>query len=132
MSATNCEDPDHERCEKCSGCIPCGCLCHLAGEGALSGPEYQDSLIRIGLGLRPFQHETLCPKCSSTGIRVVYHPRVVLAVGSAGTPCAAWYQAGILTLEDAQHLCLRCSRCGYGWPTKTADAAPVEGLEDPG
>jgi hypothetical protein len=132
MSATNCEDPDHERCERCSGCVPCGCLCHLVGEGVTeetSEPESPDSLLSVELGLRPFQHETLCPKCSSTGIRAVYHPVILVTVGAGQYPCGEWLLAGTLTDDVTAHLCLRCLRCGYGWPTETADTPPVEGLE---
>jgi predicted nucleic-acid-binding Zn-ribbon protein len=84
----------------------------------------------LQFGLRPFQHESMCPKCGSTGIRAVYHPCVVLTLGDGQFPCASWMLSGILTPEVSQHLCLRCARCGYGWPTKTADVAPVEGLEE--
>lgn len=85
----------------------------------------------IGFGLRSFMHEAMCPKCASTGVRTVYHPTIILSLGSNGQhPCAAWMQAGILSSSVGQHLCVRCARCGYGWPTKTADEIFVEGLED--
>ncbi len=83
----------------------------------------------ISTGLKPFQHEPVCPKCASTGLRSVYHPTIVVTLGEGQFPCASWLLSGILVPEVGQHLCLRCSRCGYGWPSKTADVAPVDGLE---
>lgn len=80
-------------------------------------------------GLRPFRHESLCLKCAFTGIRVVYHFTIVVSLGHGQSPCAAWLLAEVLPPDTGPHLCMQCLRCGYGWVTKTADAAPVEGLE---
>jgi hypothetical protein len=82
-------------------------------------------------GLLPFLHEALCPKCASTGIRVVYHHTIVVSLDSGGqAPCVSWLHAGVLAPDVGQHLCLRCARCGYGWPSRTADAPFMDGLEE--
>lgn len=91
-----------------------------------------EEIPEIPSGLRPFMHEPICPKCASTGVRVVYHPMIIMSLGDGQYPCACWLSAGLLSSEVSQHLCLRCSRCGYGWPSETADVIFVEGLEDLG
>lgn len=181
MSGIHCERPNHERCERCGGCVTCGCLCHLAGvqehqwvpdeerrtlEGQVDhlrcsaceepsdgehaeepcpgaprrcpgcdhhagegcGCPPQDVLTLESLGLRPYDldsEERACPKCGFGNMQVVYHPNVILTVGETvegSFPCGAWVMAGILSDQTTQHLCLRCMRCNYGYPTKTADA----------
>jgi hypothetical protein len=87
----------------------------------------------VPTGLRPFMHEPMCPKCASTGVRVAYHPTIVVSLwGDGQTPCVSWLHAGVLLPDTGQHLCLVCTRCGYGWSTRTADVAFMEGLEDNG
>lgn len=126
MSSIDCDNPGHERCERCGGCVPCGCLCHLAGgedeEQASSG------LVTLEMGLREFDlnsEERSCPKCGYGQMQVVFHPNVIFTLGETpegSFPCGTWVMAGILSDQTTQHLCLRCLRCGYGYPTKTADA----------
>lgn len=109
-------------CGEC-GCVNCGCQAE---------PE-RSGLIHIEFGLQPFVHEPVCPKCTSRGIATVYHGCLVLNVGDKAFPCGAWYRSRILTGEIGEHLCLRCQKCGYGWPSQTADtyrAVPVEGSGD--
>lgn len=124
MSGINCEDPHHERCEGCGGCVVDGCLCHLAGESA---EEPEEALTLDSMGLREFDlssEERQCPKCGFGQMRVAYHPRIVLVPGiEQEFPCGAWVISGILSDTVTQHLCLQCVRCGYGYPTKTGDAA---------
>lgn len=81
-------------------------------------------------GLLPFMHESLCPKCASTGIRVSYHPTIIVNLGDGQFPCVSWMHAGVISPEVGQHLCLRCARCGYGWPSRTADVPFLDGLEE--
>lgn len=131
MSTIDCEDPNHERCGGCGGCTTCGCLCHLAAEAveAQQQPDRQ-GLIHIEFGLQPFTPEPMCPKCRSEGVQVTYHSLVIMNVGQGEYPCGSWYRSKILTGEVSEHLCLRCMRCHYGWPTKTADT-PGDFSEDP-
>lgn len=88
-------------------------------------PE-EEPLTLESMGLRDYDlhsEERLCPKCGFGQMQVVYHSRVVLTVGEGqGFPCGSWVLSGILSDTVTQHLCLRCLRCGYGYPTKTADA----------
>ena len=123
MSAVGCEDPNHEQCGTCGGCVIDGCLCHLAGEAA---EEPEEPLTLDALGLRAFDlhsEERQCPKCQFAQMRVAYHPRIVITVGEAQSfPCGAWALSGILSESVTQHLCLQCMRFGYGYPTKTSDA----------
>jgi hypothetical protein len=88
-----------------------------------------EEVVEDRFGLRPFMHEPMCPKCASTGVRTAYHPTIIVNLGNGQPPCVSWLHAGVLSPEVGQHLCLRCSRCGYGWPTETADRPPVAGLE---
>jgi hypothetical protein len=74
------------------------------------------------MGLRAFEPEMQCPKCHGTALSVTYHDHVVMGFGEELYPCQEWVQAGLLTQSVTQHLCLRCLRCRYGLPTKTADA----------
>jgi len=94
-------------------------------------PETPGEEERSPSGLLPFMHEPLCPKCASTGIRVVYHHTIVVRLESSGqSPCVSWLHSGILSPDVGQHLCLLCARCGYGWSTRTADAPFLDGLEE--
>lgn len=113
------EHDSHEgQCPACGECtcVECGCQ------------EPPSGLIHIEFGLQPFRSEPECPKCRATGIRVVYHSTLILNVGIGEYPCGSWYRSGILTDSINEHLCLRCGRCNYGWPTQTADTwqPPVE------
>lgn len=121
MSGIDCERPDHERCDRCGGCVPCGCLCHLAGDEQAEQPEEQ---LFVELGLREFQQEVSCPKCNTAQYQMVFHPNIILTVGDTAEgdfPCGQWVRQGLLTPIVTQHLCVRCLRCGYGFPMKTAD-----------
>lgn len=96
--------------------------------------EEPDGLVDIIFGLQPFVHEQHCPKCGAKAVRVVYHGCLMLNVGDKAFPCGAWFRSGILTGDIGEHLCLRCNRCAYGWPTQTADTyrtPPLENPEDP-
>lgn len=93
-------------------------------------PEPHGDLIHIEFGLQPFQSEARCPKCDFSGVRVSYHGCLVLNVGTGQYPCGSWYRSGILTDPVGEHLCMRCARCQYGWPTQTADTYRPP-LEDP-
>lgn len=117
------EHADHEKCERCEGCVPCGCICHLAGDsGTEEDPEEGRELVELEMGLREYEGETQCPKCGSTTVQVVFHPTVVVAMGDELFACQEWIMEGLLTPNTSQHLCMRCLRCRYGWPTKTRDA----------
>lgn len=131
-----CDDPNHERCEKCSGCVPCGCLCHLAGdeercqgcghhEGEGCGCPPSAPLTLESMGLMAFREgEGLsCPKCHMHGIAVTYHEMIIFVTDVGGqTPCQEWVQKNLLGGTIGEHLCCRCQRCGYGFPMKTADS----------
>jgi hypothetical protein len=106
-------------------------LCHLA-DAEEPPPAHLSGLIHIEIGLQRFQPEPCCPKCSSFAIQAIFHPLIVMSVGVGQHPCSAWYGQGILTGNVSEHLCLRCTRCGYGWPTHTADTylPPMEEPED--
>lgn len=84
-------------------------------------PGQREGLIHIEFGLQPFQSEARCPKCDFSGVRVSYHGCLILNTGDGQHPCGSWYRSGILTDPVGEHLCMRCARCGYGWPTQTAD-----------
>lgn len=90
-------------------------------------------LIHIEFGLQPFRGEPSCPKCNYPGIQTIFHPVIVMNVGRGQYPCSVWYGEGILTGSVGEHLCLRCTRCGYGWPTRTADTytPPENGSDTP-
>lgn len=117
MSGIDCDEPNHERCDRCGGCAHCGCLCHL-----VDGPP-DEPLVHLEMGLKNFQEEIFCPKCHGDIVRVTLHENILQTIGGEGShPCAEWLNKGLLTATVTEHLCLRCQRCGYGWPTKTADA----------
>jgi len=109
--------PGESRCERCG---------HHAGEGCGCPPD-EPALTLADMGLRDYDlnnEDRACPKCGFSQMQVIYHSRVVITVGEGqGFPCGAWVLSGILSDQTTQHLCLRCVRCGYGYPTKTADAA---------
>lgn len=114
-----CENPDHERCERCSGCVPCGCLCHLAGD---SEEPVEAPLTLESMGLLPFMEgEGLrCPKCNTTGLALTFHETLIIVMSDEEHPCAQWTRKGLLPGRVGEHLCARCSRCGYGFPMRTA------------
>lgn len=120
MSGFSCEEPDHEQCERCGGCVIHGCICRLAGdsEEAEEAPE----LVVLEMGLPDCPTDIQCPKCRGTTVEVIYHEHVLVSMDGPEWPCAAWVRSGILTPNITEHLCLRCLRCRYGYPTKTADA----------
>ncbi len=118
MSGIDCDREDHEKCERCGGCVVDGCVCHLAGDDA---PEERD-LVELEMGLREYQAEIQCPKCGSSTVHVVFHPTVVVGYEDEVSPCYEWIMAKLLTENTGQHLCMQCLRCRYGWPTKTRDA----------
>lgn len=84
-------------------------------------PGQREGLIHIEFGLQPFQSEPRCPKCDFSGVRVSYHGCLILNTGDGQHPCGSWYRSGILTDPVGEHLCMRCARCSFGWPTQTAD-----------
>ncbi len=90
-------------------------------------PQEEQALTLDSMGLREFDlhdEERQCPKCRYAQMRVVYHARIVLTPGTGQEfPCGSWVLSGILADSVTQHLCLQCARCGYGYPTKTSDAA---------
>lgn len=104
-----------------SRCAGCG---HTEAEGCGCPPE--EPLTLESMGLREYDlrdEERSCPKCGANHMQVTYHPQVVLTLGEGQSfPCGAWVLSGILSESITQHLCLLCLRCGYGYPTKTADA----------
>lgn len=126
----NCDNPEHERCERCTGCVPCGCICHLAGEDAEDAEDAEGSevesdpeLVHLEMGLREYSSGAICVKCGSDHPRVTYHSHIVMTLGTdTEWPCAAWVRSGLLTGSVTEHLCIRCLRCNYGFPCKTADA----------
>lgn len=132
MSGIDCQDPDHSRCEQCNGCVTCGCLCHLTGESPEEeGVAESLELVHIEFGLQPYRTEQACPKCAYNGLKVTYHSLLVMNVGAQQFPCGSWYRSGILTGDVSEHLCIRCLRCGYGWPTQTADTFNLSFPEEP-
>lgn len=86
----------------------------------------EEPLTLESMGLRDYDlrdEERACPKCGANHMQVIYHPRIVITLGEGqGFPCGSWVLSGILSDSVTQHLCLHCLRCGYGYPTKTADA----------
>jgi hypothetical protein len=118
------EHDSHEgQCPICYECTCVGCGC-----ADTSG------LIHIEFGLQPFVQEAHCPKCNSKAVHSVYHSCLVLSMGEKSFPCEAWQRSGILTGDIGEHLCLRCQRCGYGWPSQTADTfriPPMDEQHDP-
>jgi hypothetical protein len=89
-------------------------------DGSQDPPERVE-LVVLEMGLQEFQEHMRCPKCFMEGIQVEWHPNLMIGCDPE-TPCGIWVQAGLLTPSTTEHLCLRCNRCRYGWPTKTADA----------
>lgn len=73
--------------------------------------------------LMPFQadEDRRCPKCRYAGIKTQYHASVTKGEALM-TACEEllYYLNPLLSLGE--HLCRRCSGCGYGWTEKTADA----------
>lgn len=67
--------------------------------------------------------ETPCPKCGSEMPKITFHPFILISMGEEEWPCAAWAREGLLTAPVTEHLCVRCNRCGYGYPAKTADSS---------
>lgn len=116
------EHDSHEgQCPVCGECSCVECDCQREPEG----------LIHIEFGLQPFAPEAHCPKCNSKAVSTAYHGCLVLNVGDKAYPCGAWYRSGILTGDIGEHLCLRCNRCQYGWPSQTADTFRMPPLEEP-
>jgi hypothetical protein len=85
--------------------------------------ESEPSLTLESMGLRGFQDEVHCTKCGSMHMSVEYHEMIVFALSGHSTPCQEWTQKGLLGGAVGEHLCLRCVRCGYGYPSKTQDSA---------
>jgi hypothetical protein len=86
--------------------------------------EQDQELIVLDLGLRDTPGpETPCPKCSAELPRITFHAFVIISMGEEEWPCAAWTREGMLTGPVTEHLCVRCQRCGYGYPAKTADSS---------
>lgn len=104
----------------------CGCGCdscptHGHSEGEDCGCR---ELVIVEMGLRNFPGpETPCPKCTSEMPKIVFHPYVVISMDEAEHPCAQWAREGLLTSPITEHICVRCNRCGYGYPAKTADSS---------
>jgi hypothetical protein len=77
--------------------------------------------------LRPFTPESNCAKCNAEDIVVIWHPG-----GVAGAPC---WPADARDRVFTEHVCKRCTRCGYGWCEQPADAGAYantqESWEDP-
>lgn len=124
MSGIDCRNPGHEKCERCGGCVLEGCICHLAaGEDVPDeAPDETAEFVEWEMGLREYEPEIQCPKCGSATVQVTFHPTVVMAYGDELFACQEWITEGLLTSNTGQHLCIRCLRCRYGWPTKTRDA----------
>lgn len=113
------EHADHEKCENCGGCVPCGCLCHLAGDPQETG---EPPLTLESMGLLPFMDgEGLrCPKCRAAGTQINYHEMIILTVSDDKFPCQEWVEKNLLGGTIGEHLCVRCQRCRYGFPMRTA------------
>lgn len=64
-----------------------------------------------------------CPKCESpsSAMTMVFHEMAVLSM-EAKAPCQEWIEKNLLGGVISEHLCVRCSRCGYGFPMRTADS----------
>lgn len=114
---------DHLRCARCE--VPSDS--EQAERECAGEPGEGETLSPGDMGLRDYDlhdEDRACPKCGFGQMQVIYHSRVVITVGEGqGFPCGAWVLSGILSDQTTGHLCLRCVRCGYGYPTKTADAA---------
>jgi len=114
---------DHLRCVRCE--VPSDD--ERAEQECAGEPQEGEILSPADMGLRDYDlhdEDRACPKCGFSQMQVIYHARVVITVGEGQDfPCGAWVLAGILSEHTTQHLCQRCLRCGYGYPTKTADAA---------
>jgi hypothetical protein len=83
--------------------------------------EESEELVHLEMGMRPFSEEILCPKCTFSGVKAEWH---VMAIFNhlPTYPCEDWLERGMLTGPVGEHLCRTCSRCGYGWPERTADS----------
>jgi hypothetical protein len=71
-----------------------------------------------GIPLPPFDPSSICGKCSGEAISVVWHPGAVLDA-DARWPCGGFDPASRV---PGEHLCRRCSACGYAWAEQVADA----------
>jgi len=67
----------------------------------------------VSAPLPPFDPAGVCGKCGGEMISTTYHPRPVLDMGTLWA-CAAGPPLG-------EHLCRRCTGCGYAWCEATAD-----------
>lgn len=110
----DCDPADEPRCEGCG---------HTEGEGC--GCLFKAPLTLESMGFMGFRSgEALqCPKCQnpSSGLTMTYHEAVVLSLEDR-TPCQDWAAKGLLGSLSGEHLCVRCSRCHYGFPMQTADS----------
>jgi hypothetical protein len=93
------------------------------------GPEARECrgevpLTLESMGLLPFMEgESLrCPKCSAVGSQVNYHEMIILTVSDDKFPCQEWVEKNLLGGTITEHLCVRCQRCRYGFPMRTADS----------
>lgn len=75
----------------------------------------------------------ICPKCAALDamLDTAFHryPRPMVGGPERGTaPCAELVmRTPSEELEDfGEHLCRKCTRCGYGWVERTADAEEDE------
>jgi hypothetical protein len=121
MTCLECEDSNHERCKVCSGCVLCGCLCHLTG----SAEESEEEALDLASGLlEPFQggEDQRCPKCRFTGVKTKYHGHAIKGEVPA-TACENIVGWTFPQINLGEHLCRRCHGCGYTWAEQTADSA---------
>lgn len=82
-----------------------------------------DSSEPVSDPLEPFSEteERKCPKCLYMGIKTQYHAYVVKGETPA-SPCENLVGWTYPQIHIGEHLCRRCTQCGYGWAEKTADA----------
>lgn len=86
--------------------------------------EQDPELVFLEMGLRSTPGpETPCPKCTAELPRIAYHSHILIVIGEDEWPCAEWVRTGLITSSVTEHLCIRCQRCGYGYPAKTADSS---------
>lgn len=72
--------------------------------------------------LEPFQptEERKCPKCLYMGIKTEFHPFAVTG-RDPSTACENIVGWTYPRPYIGEHLCRRCTQCGYTWAEKTAD-----------
>lgn len=70
-------------------------------------------------GLPPYDVNARCPKCRAVP-GVTYHAGLETTIPGTSDywPCFYSSRPGPV----GEHLCRRCSRCGYSWMEATADA----------